>query len=232
MRTICLSNEKNLDAKVGFELNRRKSKYRFVDADGNVPVNCRILKSTVETEPDLLLKQFDDLSDAILRNDSEIDMEQAGRKLPDLQKVYLDGEGKPVKSVTLTEHFYAVDGTEKGSRPAVASPANIAVETMPVRWTGKSFPKEEAIRRFVFVRTYQLRHVSGPTFRFLFEMASKLAESNSMMLLGGGADGSDPLILFNNGTSYRAFLEGRVRGDSYVLLMHLANLELKEIPHE
>ena len=105
MRTIHLSNEKKRDAQVGFELNRRKSKFRSVTADGNVPVNCRILKSTMATEPDVLLKQFDNLSDAIIQNDPEIDMEQVGRKLADLQKVYLDGEGKPAKSVTLTDHL-------------------------------------------------------------------------------------------------------------------------------
>lgn len=232
MRTIHLSNEKKRDAQVGFELNRRKSKFRSVTADGNVPVNCRILKSTMATEPDVLLKQFDNLSDAIIQNDPEIDMEQVGRKLADLQKVYLDGEGKPAKSVTLTEHLYAVDGTERGSRPATVTQANIAVETVPVRWTGKIFPRAQAIRRFVFGRSYQLRHVNGLTFDFLYEMAKKLAESDSMLLLGGGTKGNEPLILSNNGTPYRAFLEGRVRDNSYILLMHLTNLELKEIAHE
>jgi hypothetical protein len=34
----------------------------------------------------------------------------------------------------------------------------------------------------------------------------------------------------NGGTPYRAFLEGRVEGDRYALILRLTNLELKEIP--
>ena len=55
------------------------------------------------------------------------------------------------------------------------------------------FPKNQALRKFVFARTYQLRHVNGLTFDFLYEMAKKLHDSNSMMLLGGGEKGNAPL---------------------------------------
>ena len=63
-------------------------------------------------------------------------------------------------------------------------------------------------------------------------MAKKLSDSDSMMLLGGGEKGNEPLILSNNGTPYRAFLEGRVCDGQYALIMHLTNLEIKEITHE
>jgi hypothetical protein len=48
-----------------------------------------------------------------------------------------------------------------------------------------------------------------------------------MMLLGGGEKGNAPLVMTNNGTPYRGFLEGRISGDSFCLLLHLTNLELK-----
>jgi hypothetical protein len=89
------------------------------------------------------------------------------------------------------------------------------------------FAKNQALRKFVFSRTYQLRHVNGLTFDFLYEMAKKLHDSNSMMLLGGGEKGNAPLVMTNNGTPYRGFLEGRINGDSFCLLLHLTNLELK-----
>ena len=38
-------------------------------------------------------------------------------------------------------------------------------------------------------------------------------------------------MLDRNGTPYRGFLEGRVDGDKYLLLLHLTNLELKELPN-
>ena len=40
----------------------------------------------------------------------------------------------------------------------------------------------------------------------------------------------DPLVMSAGGTPYRAFLEGRVEGDRYALILRMTNLELKEIP--
>ena len=94
---------------------------------------------------------------------------------------------------TWVENIYAPDGSKKESREAGTQPANIADEALPLRWTGKMFPKNQALRKFVFARTYQLHHVNGLTFDFLYEMAKKLYDSNSMMLLGGGEKGNAPL---------------------------------------
>ena len=48
----------------------------------------------------------------------------------------------------------------------------------------------------------------------------------------GGPDGGDggkgPLVMQSNGSPYRGFLDGRVQGDTYVLLMHLSSMELKK----
>ena len=49
----------------------------------------------------------------------------------------------------------------------------------------------------------------------------------SMMLLGGGKKGNEPLMFRRGGLSYRGFLEGRVDGESYALILHLSNMELK-----
>ena len=45
----------------------------------------------------------------------------------------------------------------------------------------------------------------------------------------GGPKGVGPLVMANGGTSYRAFLEGRVDGDRYALILRLTNLELKPL---
>ena len=47
---------------------------------------------------------------------------------------------------------------------------------------------------------------------------------------GWRSQGVDPLVFQEEGRPYRAFLEGRVRGEEYLLLMHLSNLELKPLP--
>ena len=90
--------------------------------------------------------------------------------------------------------------------------------------------KDKAMRMFMFKRSYQVQHINGLTFDFLYDMAKKLAEADALMLVGGGAKGNEPLVMSNGGTPYRAFLEGRVNGESYALILRLTNLELKEIP--
>jgi len=50
-----------------------------------------------------------------------------------------------------------------------------------------------------------------------------------MMLLGGGAKGNEPIVMAGGGTPYRAFLEGRVDGDKYALILRLTNMELKSV---
>ena len=82
---------------------------------------------------------------------------------------------------------------------------------------------------FVFTRGYQLRHINGLTFDFLYDMAKKLHDQNCVMLLGGGSKGAGPIVLSTGGTPYRAFIEGRIDGDKYCLILHLTNLELKPI---
>ena len=59
-------------------------------------------------------------------------------------------------------------------------------------------------------------------------MAKELHEKNSLMFLGGGKKGNDPLIITTGGLPYRGFLEGRIKDDIYCLILHLTNLELKE----
>lgn len=231
MRKIHLANEKKRDAEVGFEMNKAKPLATMVLKSGKGYSNVRLLKGTVSTEIDALQKANADLAAALETGDPEVDMEREGCKLEGLSKVYLSEDGKVAYGVKLSEHVFAPDGTEKEVRDIKEVPANVALEGIPVRWTGKMFPKAAALRKFVFTRSYQLRHINGLTYDFLFEMAKKLDETKSMMLVGGGEKGVGPLVFNNNGTSYRAFLEGRVSGEKYMLILHLTNLELKEIPN-
>ena len=87
-----------------------------------------------------------------------------------------------------------------------------------------------ALRMFVFTKKYQVKHVNGLTYDFLYDMAKQLAEKNAMMLIGSGLKGVGPIVLSDGGTNYRAFLEGRIDGEKYCLILHLTNLELKALP--
>lgn len=230
MRKFNISNADKRDAEVAFEQKSTKTKTCFKTADGSETHSEKRLRSTMETEQDVLLEHYaDSLAEALIAEDPEIDLEKVGLKLEGLKKVYLTEEGKVAYGVTLTEHVFNPDGTEKETRPESTTTGNIALEGMPVRWTGKMMPKVDALRRFVFKKSYQLRHVNGLTFDFLQAMAKKLSDAGAMMLVGAGAKGVAPLVLSTGGTPYHAFLEGRVQGDSYALILRLTNLELKSL---
>jgi hypothetical protein len=74
----------------------------------------------------------------------------------------------------------------------------------------------------------QLRHIDGVTYDFLFAIAKELDEKDSVMLLGAGDGGKGPLVLQSNGSPYRGFLDGRIQGENFLLLLHLSAMELKK----
>ena len=228
MRKINIANEKRRDALIGFELNRSSENFHYRTASGNEVTSKRILRYSIDATPEKILA-LPDLENTLLLQDPEVEMELAGKELEDLSRVYLSADGGIIYSAKVMEKIYAPDGSEKECRPAVVQFANIADEESPLLWTGKMFPKKQALRKFVFSRTYQLRHINGLTFDFLYEMAKKLSENNALMLIGSGPKGTAPLVISNNGTPYRGFLEGRIQGESFCLLLHLTNLELKGI---
>ena len=230
MRKINLSNDSKRDAEVAFGTTFSRKSPIYKTADGQRSLSERRVKVTLSTDTDALVAKYGDgLADALVANDPEVDMEQFGLKVEGLKKVYLTQNGKVAYGVSLNEHIMLPDGTEKEVRPESSTTANIALDGVPIRWTGKMIPRDKAMRMFMFAKSYQVQHVNGLTYDFLYEMAKKLAEDDSMMLVGGGPKGVAPLVMVAGGTPYRAFLEGRVNGDKYVLILRLTNMELKAI---
>ena len=230
MRKINLSNDSKRDAEVAYGTSFHRPSPVYKTADGKRGQSERRVKATMSTTDAALLAQYDaGLADALIAGDPEVDMERFGLKVEGVKKVYITPGQKVAYGVTLNEHVYLPDGTEKEVRPEQNTTANISTDGIPIRWTGKLVPREKAMRMFMFKKSYQIQHVNGLTYDFLFDMAKKLAEADSMMLVGGGQKGTDPLVMANGGTPYRAFLEGRVDGDKYALILRLTNMELKSI---
>lgn len=231
MRMLNISNEKKRDAAVGMESKRTVSKISFVLKDGSPKKNVRILRGTLSVDLDALVNQYGDLykvGEAIIEEDPEIDFENTGRLVEGTRKLYLNAQNQIAYRVNLVEVVKSPDGTEKERKELQKSESNILSE-IPLKWTGVKIPKDKAVRKFVFSRKYQIKHVNGLTYDFLYDMAKSLQESDSLMLVGGGKKGTDPIVLTGGGTPYRGFLEGRVKDDKYCLILHLTNLELKEI---
>ncbi len=231
MRKINISNKKQRDAQVGFEGRIPKGNIHQKLPDGRSHINVRVLKSTNETDLDALVAEkgsLEILSEEIINSDLDVDVEKIGAFIQGTKKMYLDSEGKIAYSVDKMEVVKSPEGKEVERRALNQVESNIDGD-IPLCWTGKMLPKSKAISMFVFSRKYQLRHVNGLTFDFLFDIAKTLDEKNSMMLVGGGKKGNEPLIFSSGGVPYRGFLEGRIQGEKYCLILHLSNLELKEI---
>ncbi|MCB9658595.1 MAG: hypothetical protein H6726_13180 [Sandaracinaceae bacterium] len=227
MRPIHLTNAAGRDATVQF---------------GNLPTGAappqgipgkrvhfqRYLAATERCLHDALTATHgDDYHQALIDGDPEVDLERVGRRIGNTQLVYLTSGGEVLYAAPeVIEVLYAPDGSERERRAPSDVPANTNVEE-PVRYTGRMFTRADVARRFVFRRTVQLVHADGLTFDYLFEMARELDARDSVVLLGAGPKGAQPLVFQTNGSPYRAFLEGRTRDDSYQLLLHLSNMELK-----
>ena len=230
---INISNQENRDAVVALETPQSRREVFYVDPKGRPTMNRRVLKSDVEHDLKKIQgrKKLNTLAKNLVEGDPEIDIESYGMFLTDTSRVYVSENG----IAHLVEEFEVIkkpDGTVRSKRPRKKELQNINTE-YPVRWTGKYIPKAEAACKFVFTNKKQIAHINGLTFDFLYNMAKELAERDALLLLRGGEKGDKPIVLNRGGKQYNAFLEGRVKGDSYCLIMHLSNMELKppaEVP--
>jgi len=225
---INLSNSKNRDAVVAFESLAPKRSVRYIDKNGRAVITRKLLKSDVSHDLPQLLKKskkIEKVADTLVKGDPEIDVEEFGMFLTDTSRVYVTKKG----IAHLVDEFEVVigpDGAVRDRRPRRKEPQNINSE-VPVKWTGKFIKKKDAVGRFVFTNKKQLVHINGLTFDFLFDMAKTLHEKDSLLLVRGGEKGASPLVMNRGGKPYNAFLEGRVKGDAYCLILHLSNMELK-----
>lgn len=231
MRKIKLANSQKRDAEIIFGGLIRKPLIHFTLPDGSTSKNIKILKSDIHHQYDALILKYgidEELAQNIINNDPEINLFNTGMIITGGQKVLVNNYLKPIYKVKATEEVYLPDGTLKEEKPFATKNQNI-LSDFPISWTGKQIPISEAYNRYIFAKKYQLTHTNGLTFDFLYEMAKELHEKQVMMLLAGGSKGNEPLIFQENGKPYRAFLEGRIKEDTYLLLMHISNLELKPI---
>ena len=226
---IHIADTKGRDANVLFTGFNKKSKISYFTADGNSVHTVRVLKTTINGSYDKLVQQSGgdaELAKLLITEDPEIDLFQTGAILEGSSKVYIDADFQPCVSVNLKEKVFDASGELKEERIPKELIGNI-LEQAAIKPSGKLFAKAEVFTKFVFSKKYQLSHVNGLTFDFLYQIAKELAEKNSLMLIGAGEKGIEPLVFQNGGKAYRAFLEGRVNDKGYVLIMHLSNLELK-----
>lgn len=231
-RKLHIANEDGRDATVLFAPLKADKPPEKGLPDGSPVQFKRYLASTEGGLHEALQGRLgEDYGQALIDGDPEVDRELVGREIGETNQVFLSSEGEVLYAAPrVVELLLGPDGQEKERRAPVDTPSNVNDE-MPVRWTGKMMPRRDVVRRFLLSRSLQIQHVDGLSFDYLHAMAKRLDEADSMVLVGGGAKGRDPLVFQVNGSPYRGFLEGRVDGQRYLLLLHLSNMELK-LPKE
>ncbi len=233
MPEINIKNSSGRDAVVNLESVTVPLKVRWLDNRGRQVSSVRLLKSTVDHDIDSLtesLGSIENVANALIESDPEIDIEKVGTHLRNTSRVFIDQQRKIVHKATQWEIVKAPDGEIRERRPRELAAQNVSGE-IPLNWSGVLIKRTEAVRKFVFSAKMQLLHINGLTYDFLYAMASELEKNESLMLLGGGPKNNQPLVLRRGGSPYRGFLEGRTDGEKYCLVLHLSNLELK-VPTE
>ena len=226
-RKIHLSNAAKRDATIIMDFIKPDPPPRMGIPGKSVSFERYLASSDRGLHVSLLSQYGEEYADFLINEDPEIDIEVIGERLTSTSSVFLSSGGEVMYAAPrIVEIIINPDGSERERRDPVEVEANVH-EEFPINWSGKKVSIGEAVRKFVFRRTIQLTHLDGLTYDFLFNMAKELSDGGVMMLVGGGKKGSDPLIFQANGKPYRAFLEGRINGDKYQLLMHLSDMELK-----
>jgi hypothetical protein len=232
-RLITIADAKKRDAQIQLESPTREDSVRWVSKQSGAPIHLeRLIKTTDRCSYEALLAKAgspEALAKALIEGDPEVELEQVGRRLGHATRVHVGPGGQVLYAARVLQVVTAPDGTLKSEGDFVDVEATVGEELPPIVWTGRLMPATEVVRRFVFVRKVQLRHVNGLTFDFLHEMARSLHEEKKMLLVGAGPKGQAPLVFQTNGAPFRGFLEGRVDGDAYRLVLHLSNLELKRV---
>jgi hypothetical protein len=227
MGKVHLSNSKGRDAEIIARPVSQTTRFRWLDPNGRQVRNAKVMRGDFDHDLQRIAegKTDDELIQSLIESDPEVDFENFGRMLNDAHRVYINERGEVVYRVVQTEVVRAPDGTEKARRPHRPAKPNVAAGT-PIRW-GRLMKKKDIFNKFVFSKKVQLTHVNGLTYDFLYGIAKELEEADSVMFVGAGPRGADPLVFQRDGLGYRGFLEGRTNGDRYMLILHLSNQELK-----
>ena len=224
-----ITDDRKRDAQIEVAGPKSAAKRSFVGPKGQPARSTRLVKATEGHDLVALTKQFpgpDELANALVKGDPELDIEQVGRRVGVANQVWIGPDGKVLYAARTLKVTTDAKGAEVSRDDFVDVEATVLEETA-LPWTGRLMPIDRVLKSFALVQKLQLRHINGLTFDFLFEIAKTLQEKQRMLFVGSGDKGTGALIFQRNGSPYRGFLEGRVDGDGFLLVLHLSNLELK-----
>lgn len=234
IRYIKIADENKRDAEITFKSVTQKNLVYLALKNGKKPINKKVIKSSKDFTLENLIgktkpsqEEYNDFSEKLISEDKEIDLELFGKFIDKTDRIYTNKNLNPVYNVELTEKVFDTEGNLKEERVPSYLYSNISGESV-LKWTGKYIPRNKLYNKVVLSSKYQIKHINGLTFDFLFKISKILQDKNSFMILGGGK-GNEPLVFNDGGKPYRGFLEGKVKDNSYCSILHLSNQEYKTI---
>lgn len=164
------------------------------------------------------------ITEALLKSDPEIDLQLIGKPVRIRSLAYLDEQRKPAADFRLVEEKLTAEGVVKETKPYKASEPNIE---LPVQIAPKgNQTNDDLVQKFVMHKIYQVIHLDSLSFDFLFQLCQEI-QPLGFVRVSGGIKGNEPLILRREGLPAFAYLRGRVEGDKYCCTLHLTHTELK-----
>tara|TARA_B100001113_G_scaffold95003_1_gene76095 strand:- start:1 stop:708 length:708 start_codon:yes stop_codon:yes gene_type:complete len=234
IRYIKIEDSKKRDAEITFKSINSGSSINLALETGEKPITKKVLKSSKDHSLESLIgkespsqEEYNKFSERLLEKDTEIDFELFGMLINKTDRIYTNKNNEPVFNIKVVQKINDPNGNLIKEQKPIYLQSNINEENI-VKWTGKFIPKVKLYNKVILSSKYQIKHVNGLTFDFLFNIAKLLHEKESFMIMGGGK-GDEPLVFNDGGKPYRSFLEGRIKDKSYCLILHLSNQELKGI---
>ena len=196
--------------------------------EGESVKNQRFIVFTQEKRDDIFLDQHDILP-KIIENDEDVDLEISGRFISSTKRIVVDQEYEPVYSYVLYDVLETSNGKTR-ERPHEKTLSNIN-KPVPVIISDNLYSPEELLSNYIFRLHYYITHSDGVTFKFLYDIAQKLSDARKLAeveTFNPETKKREPLVLVDGGRKFpRAFVEGIVEDNSYALLLHLSDQELK-----
>lgn len=220
------------DAIVNVATTHRSQKRYYNSTEGKKVRSTRALVYDRKHASEKILNQ-EKVADNLKNKDEEIDLENAGRRISRTAQVVVNENLEPEYNYKIVDILEKPTG-ERIERSHLTPQSNVN-ESIPLRITKKLFEPLDLIRNYIFRKSYFITHDDAITYKFLYQIAKKLHEKKAMARVQAYDQETKkiaPLILYNGGTQFpAAFLEGRIDGETYCLILHLSDREFK-IPGE
>jgi len=171
----------------------------------------------------------EDIIQTLKTSDDEIDIELVGKYIKSTTRIVANEDFEPVYNYRKYDVLIQPDGSIK-ERPHQLTLGNIN-QTVPVRITNELVEPKDCIMKYFFRKSYFITHINGLTFKFLYDIARSLFESGKLARVDAyhpKTKKRQPLVLYDSGRKFpRAYLEGRIKGNRYCLILHLSDQEFK-----